>query len=56
MANQVRNRDFVQKCKDLYSKGYTMRQIADELRKVFNRPTLCRRTVFNAIHLGIKSV
>ncbi|MBP6738425.1 MAG: hypothetical protein KA146_00470 [Leptospiraceae bacterium] len=55
MANQVRNYDFVTQCKELYSKGYTMRQIADKLKQAFKRPTLCRRTVWNAIHFGVAS-
>lgn len=56
MANQVRNSRFVARCKELCRDGFTMNQIAAELAKEFKRPTLSRRTVFNAIHFGINSV
>lgn len=56
MPNLVRTYDFVEQCKELYKKGYTMKHIAEKLRDKFRRPTLSRRTVFNAIHYGVQSV
>lgn len=56
MANQVRTYAFVERCKEIHKQGYTMNRIAEMLAKEFKRPTLSRRTVFNAIHFGIQSV
>ncbi len=56
MANQVRTYAFVERCKEIHKEGLTMSKIAEILAKEFKRPTLSRRTVFNAIHFGIHSV